>query len=213
MATKQPSTTATIVALIIWGCICFTGVKVLTPIVGETVVTVLGIGAFVMLWWIIPMCQKYFDPPTEHQAEVPASIVFSNGEEAFEYLRDNTALHTASFSVATRFQALVKKREPNSSQGTYPLAIQFRLEDGSVHQLSVRGITGKENCARHNRVTGWSPPLEYTFARSEIDLKEGDLVCWIFRGSCGVRYGEISHKYALEYDTVSESMREAKKEW
>jgi len=208
VATEQPSTKATTVALIIWGCICFTGVKVLTPIVGEAVVTVLGIGAFVMLWWIIPMCQKYFDPPTEHQAEVPATIVFSNGEEAFEYLKDNTALHTGCFLVATSFQALVKKREPNSSQGTYPLAIQFRLEDGSVRELSVRGITGIENCARHNRVTGRSPPLEYTFARSEIDLKEGDIVRWFFRGECyGVKYGEIFYKYDLEYDTVNQRMR------
>ena len=208
MGTGQPSTKASIVVLIIWVCICFTGAKILSPIVGETVVTVLGISAFIMLWWIIPICQKYVEPPIEYQAEVSASIVFSHGEEAFEYLRDNTALKTANFSAGTSFDALVQKSELNSPRGTYSLAIQFRLENGSVRVLPVRGITGVENCARHNRVTGRSPPLEYTFARSEIDLKEGDMVRWFFRGDCyGIRYGEIFCKYDLEYDTINQRMR------
>jgi hypothetical protein len=62
MAGDQPSNKATLVALVIWGCVCFTAVKILTPLVGETIVGMLSIGAFAMLWVLIPMCQQYFDP-------------------------------------------------------------------------------------------------------------------------------------------------------
>ena len=153
------------------------------------------------------MCQSYFDPTIEDYEKIADVIVFADGKEAFEYLRDNAALPGGNYAVGTNFDALVKKLKPNSPQGTYSLAIQICLEDQSVRELTVKGITGRENCAHHNRLTGISPPLEHTFAFSEIDLREGDIVRWRFRGrQYGVNYGEILYKCHLQYDTVSQRM-------
>ena len=65
MARKQPSSKATIVALTLWGAVCFTLASILIPIVGETVVAVLGLGAFFLLIFLIEMCRKFFDGDEE----------------------------------------------------------------------------------------------------------------------------------------------------
>ena len=59
--TRQPSTKATIFAILFWGCACFAFVKLLTPLIGGTLVTILGFGAIFFLIPIMEMCQKYFD--------------------------------------------------------------------------------------------------------------------------------------------------------
>lgn len=57
----HPSGKATVAALVIWGCLAYTLYGVGTPIVGETVIKLIFIPFFVLLWALIPMCQKYFD--------------------------------------------------------------------------------------------------------------------------------------------------------